>query len=463
MTFAFYKRTAVLVAASTMICFHPAQAQIAFVSPAESSSLAKSTVLSGTCTGSKHVVLNGPGIAKNKTISCQKNDKHSRFWSYSLENAYKEMPDGSIPVTASQGGQHAQRTFVKGSSTAGTKPAKCYLNGHNIDSGKTIKAYRARTVTSGQSCISEIRICTNGSLSGSYAYASCTVASAATPAPAPSPIAPPTPPAPTPTPVPTPAPSDPAPADSGPSPQKAPGQNFDLSVWKLTLPVDGSGQFSGVAVEVKPLASTYQNALYFYSAADGAMTFMAPTEGATTSGSHYPRSELRELTSSGANAAWTVEQGGSLSATLAVNEVPLATTGKNGRVVIGQIHGPNDELCRLYYDNGQLYFYDDKSGANQNELQYILKSSTGATTSIPLNAPFDYTIVVANGSLVVSARHGGTTYSATEPITSFWRGQALYFKAGVYVQVGKPGSGAGTVGTGRGKVSFYKLAKPSHP
>ncbi|MEO8627331.1 MAG: polysaccharide lyase family 7 protein [Betaproteobacteria bacterium] len=227
--------------------------------------------------------------------------------------------------------------------------------------------------------------------------------------------------------------------------------------------MDANGLFSGTAIEKKPIASTYQDPQYFYTAPDGAMTFMAPTGGATTSGSHYPRSELRELTSSGANSAWTIEQGGSLSATVAVNELPVATSGRSGRVVIGQIHGPNDELCRLYYDNGQLYFHDDKSGASQTELEYVLKSSSGVASNIPLNAKFDYSIVVASGNIVVSARYNGVSYSAAEPISNFWVGQALYFKAGVYVQVGKPGSGAGTMGTGRGKVSFYKLAKPSHP
>jgi hypothetical protein len=142
--------------------------------------------------------------------------------------------------------------------------------------------------------------------------------------------------------------------------------------------------------------------------------------------------------------------------------LPVVGSGK-GRVVIGQIHGPDDELCRLYYDNGQLYFYDDKSGPSQKELQYVLKSSSGASTNIPLNAPFEYSIVVANNALVVSAKYNGVTYSAADPISSFWPGKALYFKAGVYVQVGKPGSGAGTTGTGQGKVSFYKLAKPTHP
>jgi hypothetical protein len=378
------------------------------------------------------------------------------------------MPNGSILVTAAQAGHIAQRSFHKGSAPAPTSGssalAKCSLNGLSIDSGKSITAFKAKTLAFGQSCVSQVRLCTNGSLSGSYPYASCTVA----PVPAPpggggSSTAPPTPPAP-PAPAPAPAPAPPAPApEPDAAPKKAPGQNFDLSLWKLTLPVDGNGQFSGTAIEVKPIASTYQHPLYFYSGADGAMTFMAPTEGATTSGSHYPRSELRELTATGGNAAWTVAQGGTLSATVAVNEVPVAASGSKGRVIIGQIHGPNDELCRLYYDNGRLYFHDDKSGVNQTELEYVLKSSAGGTTNIPLNATFDYSIVVANGSLVVSARYDGITYTASEPISSFWPGQALYFKAGVYVQVGKPGSGAGTMGTGRGKVSFYKLAKPSHP
>lgn len=296
--------------------------------------------------------------------------------------------------------------------------------------------------------------------------------SPSTPTPTPQPTATPSPTAtPAPTPVPTPA-STPAPATPTPVPSsnnsssKAPGENFNLLPWKITLPIDANGSMSGTAVEVKSLGSankTYQKSPYFFTASDGAMVFMAPVEGATTSGSHYPRSELRELTAAQANAAWTVSQGGTLQAELSVNEVPKTSAGAQGRVVIGQIHGPDDELCRLYYDNGRLYFHDDKAGSSLKETEFVLKSAAGAETSIPMNAKFSYKIEVANNKLTVSAVFNGISYSAVDAISSFWPGKALYFKAGVYVQVGKAGSGAGTTGSGKGQVSFYQLPLPTHP
>jgi hypothetical protein len=458
----------VFALAAYVFCSEPLHAQIDFTAPDENSSLTRSTVLTGNCTGSQNVVLNGPGIGRNKTISCQTHNE-GRYWAYPLKNVFKDMPPGPVVVTAAQGTQLAQRTFLKPSVTAAgdPPPAACYLNGITVQSGGGITAWRTATVPAGQTCASERRICTNGTLSGSFAYPACRIGQAP-PAPVPTSgglvAAPPPPP---------PAPggsasgsSNSSPGTSGsstPAPAPSPAPPIDRTLWKLTLPVDASGGFSGTAIEIKPLPAAYERAPYFYTVNEGALTFMAPTEGATTSGSHYPRSELREMTGAGTEAAWTIAQGGTLSATLAVNELPLASGGKNGRIVIGQIHGPSDELCRLYYDNGKLHFHDDKSGPGQTELEYVLRSPAGAVTSIPLNASFDYSIVVANGTLTVSAQYAGTTYTASETINAFWKGKALYFKAGAYVQVGKPGSGAGTTGTGRGRVSFYRLTPPSHP
>src|SRR5206468_4514274 len=81
------------------------------------------------------------------------------------------------------------------------------------------------------------------------------------------------------------------------NPSLPPSGNFDLSHWKLTLPVDSNGTNTGTAVEVQvsQMVAGYTNASYFYTASDGAMLFWCPVDGATTSGSSYPRSELREM------------------------------------------------------------------------------------------------------------------------------------------------------------------------
>lgn len=240
-------------------------------------------------------------------------------------------------------------------------------------------------------------------------------------------------------------------------PAKAPGQNFDLSRFKLTLPVNSSGGLSGTSKEIGPQQlATYQSD-WFKTSADGAMQFTTPVVGAkTSSNTSYTRTELRELNADGSLAKWTVAQGGKLAATVAVNQMPVADGGKLSRIVIGQIHGPDDELCRLYFDQaGKLYYGNDKSPSS--EVFRDLKDAAGRVTSIPLGARFDYSIIVAGGRLVVSVTHNGTVYSASEAISSFWAGKGLYFKAGLYLGVGAPGSGAGTTGSGTGRVSFYSL------
>src|SRR5664280_1045336 len=92
------------------------------------------------------------------------------------------------------------------------------------------------------------------------------------------------------------------------NPGNPPSGNFDLSHWKLTLPVDGSGTTNGTATEIHTpqLVAGYTNAFYFYTGPDGAMVFWCQVTGATTSGSDYPRSELRELLNPDDNSVnWT--------------------------------------------------------------------------------------------------------------------------------------------------------------
>lgn len=53
--------------------------------------------------------------------------------------------------------------------------APCSWNGQTVAHGSSVSAYLASSVASGQSCTSQTRTCSNGTLSGSYAYASCSV------------------------------------------------------------------------------------------------------------------------------------------------------------------------------------------------------------------------------------------------------------------------------------------------
>jgi hypothetical protein len=54
-------------------------------------------------------------------------------------------------------------------------PASCTFNGSTVNSGSSVTAYQSSSVPYGQSCASQTRTCSNGSLSGSYQYGSCSV------------------------------------------------------------------------------------------------------------------------------------------------------------------------------------------------------------------------------------------------------------------------------------------------
>jgi Ca2+-binding RTX toxin-like protein len=228
----------------------------------------------------------------------------------------------------------------------------------------------------------------------------------------------------------------------------APSGNFDLSNWKLTLPVDASGSMSGTAVEVKSLTG-YENSKYFYTGSDGAMVFYAPVEGATTSGSSYARSELREM--NGADrAAWNLSTGGFMSATLEVDAAPNRE-GAGGRIIVGQIHGQDDELVRLYWENGKLYFANDHAGSSNVETKFYFVNASGQQPSVSLDERFSYTINAKGSDLEVTVFADGQIYKSVSKINSTWQSDTFYFKAGAYLGANE------TNGSGYGQTSFYAL------
>ncbi|WP_457093668.1 polysaccharide lyase family 7 protein [Microvirga sp. P5_D2] len=229
----------------------------------------------------------------------------------------------------------------------------------------------------------------------------------------------------------------------------APSGNFDLTNWKITLPVDSSGNTSGTAVEVQNL-SGYQNSKYFYTAADGAMTFYAAVDGATTSGSSYARSELREMNGT-AKAAWKLSTGGFMSATLEVDAAPTRD-GQGKKIVVGQIHGEDDELVRLYWNDNKLYFANDLSGSDNKEHTFNFKADDGSAPDVSLNEKFSYTINAKGSVLDVDIYADGKVYHSHTTINSVWESDSFYFKAGAYLGANE------TNGSGYGQTSFYALS-----
>jgi hypothetical protein len=59
-------------------------------------------------------------------------------------------------------------------------PANCTFNGQTVASGSSVVAFQAASVPSGQTCVSQNRTCTNGTLSGTFTFASCVVNQPAT-------------------------------------------------------------------------------------------------------------------------------------------------------------------------------------------------------------------------------------------------------------------------------------------
>jgi hypothetical protein len=115
-----------------------------------------------------------------------------------------------------------------------------------------------------------------------------------------------------------------------------PAHVLDLSGWKLT---------QGAPQEVtQPNLGHYGSTPWFSSTpnCDG-VTFRAPVNGATTSGSHYPRSELREMSADGHQASWRSDVG---THTLVVNEAFTALPKAKPALVGAQIHGSKDDVTR---------------------------------------------------------------------------------------------------------------------
>ena len=154
---------------------------------------------------------------------------------------------------------------------------------------------------------------------------------------------------------------------------------------------------------------------------------------------------------------------GIMTATVAVDHV--STTGESskvGRVIIGQIHGSDDEPCRLYYrklpgnTNGSIYIAHEPITSAEQWYEMIGSRSSSASNpsdGIALGEQFSYEIKVEGNTLTVTIMRPGKSdvQQIVDMSASGFEDDWMYFKAGVYNQnnSGDPGDYA--------QVSFFAL------
>lgn len=285
---------------------------------------------------------------------------------------------------------------------------------------------------------------------------------------------------------------------SAPSIDSAPATRFDLSHWKLTLPIDSDldGKVDGINTAD---LQHYSHDEFFYLDEQGHMVFTAPNAGATTANSYNTRSELRHMSrgsnksikthdplnnfalSSHTNANAFASIGGKMEATLHVDHMPLNANkpkqASSYAAVVGQIHaikyknagdgfGYGNEPLKIFYkkwpghETGSVYWNYErnlkKSDPDKKDISYLVwgKSKRDSTdpgaTGIKLGEDFSYSVnvyedtmyLVFENSRLETVRYQinlANNINANGEVDEIdnragYAQDAHYFKAGVYNQ-----------------------------
>ncbi|HWM02206.1 MAG TPA: polysaccharide lyase family 7 protein, partial [Actinophytocola sp.] len=162
-----------------------------------------------------------------------------------------------------------------------------------------------------------------------------------------------------------------------------PSTVLDLSNWYLTLPTGKSGSPDTV---YQPKLDTYTSTAFRLNSAENGVVFTATAGGVTTSGSKYPRSELREMTGD-RKAGWTNKSGThTLVARQAITKLPPVKP----ELVSAQIHDGSDDVMQVRLEGKRLM-------AQYNDGQ----SEITIDPAYALGTVFEVRIVAANSRVQV--------------------------------------------------------------
>ncbi len=229
----------------------------------------------------------------------------------------------------------------------------------------------------------------------------------------------------------------------GLDPKLPPGKNFDwLSAFKLQTM---TASLAFVEVKAETLVNGFTSKYFYTDSTDGSMVFFTPSNGGTSGGSQYPRTELRQ-TGFGANWKLTDTTTYVMTASCKVTKAPSA----NPTVTIGQVHGSadNSELVELEWNGNSagnckvsaMFQTNNSAGSN-----YFVQLAGG----LSLGSLVTYEFQMKKGVLTVTVngKSGTQTYTTQYYGTT----DGYYFKAGNYLQYSSSSASAVS------EVKFYSL------
>lgn len=195
---------------------------------------------------------------------------------------------------------------------------------------------------------------------------------------------------------------------------KAPQAQFDLTGFNLQLPLPKN---NSIAIIKGPEIAQFSSENFYYSNEDKSIRFFCSSDGQATKGSHYPRTELRQTDE------WHFENKHTLNVKMSVLKQP-----GSGKIIIGQIHGSSKgtEAVKLWWNNGELQAGFKKEVNGKEDRVTLLKN-------VPLGQVFEYSIQQDGLDVQVKINQQTTNYTLGDS----WKSEAVYFKAGNYLQDNK--------------------------
>lgn len=191
---------------------------------------------------------------------------------------------------------------------------------------------------------------------------------------------------------------------------EVPADVLDLTNWYEGLPIGDDGEPKNV---YQPELDSYSVDPWFTVTDDcDGVQFRAAVNGVTTSGSSYPRSELREMNGD-EKVAWSSTSG---THTMVINEEVTQLPEERPNIVVGQIHGEDDDVSVFRVEGHNLYITKDDT----SDYQLV-------TDDFQLNTPFEAKFVVSDGTITAY-------YNGEKVATIDWDFDGAYFKAGAYTQ-----------------------------